>query len=127
MRWMAGATAEMAVRATRKAKVPGGTRAPQKAAAVKKSASRKAPAKSVKSKSGAKAAKKTTAARGTKAGAVADVADAPAHEFLLDQNEALKAELEQAHARIAELEELNRNVANRIDWVIDSLQGELES
>lgn len=112
----------MAVRATRKAKVPGRTRTPRKAATAKKSAGRKVPAKSAKSNSAAKGAKKTTAAKSAKAGAAGAI-DATAHEFLLEQNEALKAELERAQARIAELEELNRNVVNRIDWVIDSLQG----
>lgn len=45
-----------------------------------------------------------------------------AMQLLQERNEALLAELEQAKARIAHLEEVNKNVANRIDWVIDSLQ-----
>lgn len=34
----------------------------------------------------------------------------------------LEAELKDARARIAELEKLNEEAVNRIDWVIDSLQ-----
>lgn len=46
--------------------------------------------------------------------------------MLIEQNEALGAELKEAHARIARLEELNKQVLDRIDWVIDSLQSVLE-
>jgi hypothetical protein len=42
--------------------------------------------------------------------------------LLIEQNEALRAELDHANARLTQLEELNKNVVNRIDWVIDSLQ-----
>ena len=35
---------------------------------------------------------------------------------------ALRAELEQAKKRIAELEKLNADVADRLEWVIDSLR-----
>lgn len=34
----------------------------------------------------------------------------------------LEAELAAARARIAELEKLNEEAVNRIDWIIDSLQ-----
>jgi predicted RNase H-like nuclease (RuvC/YqgF family) len=37
------------------------------------------------------------------------------------ERDGLKAELERARARIAVLEERGSQVANRIDWVIDSL------
>lgn len=43
--------------------------------------------------------------------------------LLKEQNDALKAELELARAKVEQLEKLNRDVANRIDWIIDSLQG----
>lgn len=43
-------------------------------------------------------------------------------EFLREQNAALRAELEQAKARVIHLEQINKNVINRIDWLIDSLQ-----
>ncbi len=46
--------------------------------------------------------------------------------MLAEQNAALKAELAQAKARIVELEALNADVINRIDWVIDSLQTVIE-
>ena len=39
--------------------------------------------------------------------------------MLAEQNAALKAELAQAKARIVELEALNADVINRIDWVIE--------
>jgi len=48
-----------------------------------------------------------------------------ANALLIEQNEALRAELDHANARITQLEELNKNVVNRIDWVIDSLQSSL--
>jgi predicted RNase H-like nuclease (RuvC/YqgF family) len=37
------------------------------------------------------------------------------------ERDGLKSELEAARARIAMLEESRKKVANRIDWVIDSL------
>jgi hypothetical protein len=40
---------------------------------------------------------------------------------LAADNAALKAELEQARARIAELERRQAEILNRIDWAIDSL------
>jgi hypothetical protein len=48
-----------------------------------------------------------------------------ANALLIEQNEALRAELDHANARLTQLEELNKNVVNRIDWVIDSLQSTL--
>lgn len=39
------------------------------------------------------------------------------------ERDAIKAELETARARIAALEESRGQVANRIDWIIDSLNG----
>ena len=47
-------------------------------------------------------------------------------ELLIEQNQSLRDELEQANARIKHLEELNKNVVNRIDWVIDSLHSTLK-
>ncbi|MBU2533205.1 MAG: hypothetical protein KKB37_10725 [Alphaproteobacteria bacterium] len=46
--------------------------------------------------------------------------------LLHEQNDALRAELESAHARIKHLEDLSKTVADRIDWIIDSLQGVLK-
>lgn len=40
---------------------------------------------------------------------------------LTADNAALKAELEQARARITELERRQAEILNRIDWAIDSL------
>lgn len=40
---------------------------------------------------------------------------------LAEENARLKAELAQAQARIAELEQKHTEIVNRIDWVIDSL------
>jgi hypothetical protein len=37
------------------------------------------------------------------------------------ENARLEAELAAAHARIAELERACEHVANRIDWVVDSI------
>ncbi|MFT5511155.1 MAG: hypothetical protein ACI89J_004255 [Hyphomicrobiaceae bacterium] len=109
----------MAARTTSKARQTGGSRSPAKTVAAKKVVARKAPAKSAKA-SNAKSAKKQVTAN------TAMPADGLATGMPLEQNEALRAELEQAQARIAELEELNKNVVNRIDWVIDSLQGALK-
>lgn len=56
---------------------------------------------------------------------LADTQKSTAEELTLlkAQNEALKAELELARAQVEQQEKLNRDVANRIDWIIDSLQG----
>jgi hypothetical protein len=40
---------------------------------------------------------------------------------LAAENATLKAELEQARARISELERRQTEILNRIDWAIDSL------
>lgn len=45
---------------------------------------------------------------------------------LEQERDALKAELEAAMARIAELEKSRELIANRIDWVIDSLHNLIE-
>lgn len=42
------------------------------------------------------------------------------------ERDRLKAELAAAHARIAELEAQRDQIANRIDWIIDSLSSLLE-
>lgn len=42
-------------------------------------------------------------------------------EALREQRDSLNSELEGAKARIAELEDVQSQVINRIDWVIDSL------
>ena len=84
----------------------------KKAAAKKTTAAGKAPRKA------APDAKEKTDAAGR--GAVGEL------EMLVEQNAALRAELEHAKARIAQLEALQVDVINRIDWVIDSLQTVLE-
>lgn len=53
--------------------------------------------------------------------AAAKSMQARAAEGLAAENAALKAELEQARARIAELERRQAEILNRIDWAIDSL------
>ncbi|MGI9477688.1 MAG: hypothetical protein ACR2PI_13380 [Hyphomicrobiaceae bacterium] len=103
----------MAARTKGKPKQAGSTRPTTKTAAKRAAA----PAKTPKAKS--VTAKK---ARQTKPAAVTGDAETA---LLRDQNEALRTELEQARARIQHLEELNKNVVNRIDWVIDSLQSVL--
>lgn len=53
-----------------------------------------------------------------------DAAKAPARSTAAElgaENARLKAELQAAHARITDLESRQAEVANRIDWVIDSL------
>jgi hypothetical protein len=42
------------------------------------------------------------------------------------ERDRLKASLERAEARIAELEQTRAVVVNRIDWLIDSLGGAIE-
>lgn len=98
-----------------------------KSASAKPARGNKSPIKRPASKKAA-ATKKAPPARkkGTAsgpAGQVAKTSDADQLQMLAQQNEALRGELDQALARIRELEELNKNVVNRIDWVIDSLQG----
>jgi outer membrane murein-binding lipoprotein Lpp len=54
----------------------------------------------------------------------ADVQKLEARARTLEQErDGLKAELEAARQRIAALEENRTSVANRIDWIIESLQG----
>ena len=112
----------MAARTTGKVKQTSSARASVKVAGAKKSAPRKASAKSAKTKTKApaKSAKKHSAVQSK------IPADAMATDMLVEQNEALRSELEHAQARIVQLEELNKNVVNRIDWVIDSLQSALK-
>lgn len=57
-------------------------------------------------------AKRSVAAKSTQSRAA---------EGLAVENAALKAELETARARIAELERRQAEILNRIDWAIDSL------
>lgn len=98
------------------------TKPAKKAAPAKKTATAKKGAPPRKSPANKAVARSTRSQPRKKTVTPADNATA---EMLREQNEALRAELEQAHARIQQLEELNRNVVNRIDWVIDSLQSAL--
>lgn len=109
----------MAARTKGKMKQVGSARAAPKPAAKRAAA----PAKSPRAKSpAAKAApaKKTRKAKPASALETTDIV------LLREQNEMLRRELEQAQARIQHLEEVNKNVVNRIDWVIDSLQSVLK-
>ena len=109
----------MAARATSKPKPTNSARAAKGAAAKKAVVSKKAlPAKTRRGQ--ATGAKKAPAVK-RKTGPRAIEADS-----LVEQNRLLRAELERAQARIKHLEELNKNVVNRIDWVIDSLQSVLK-
>ena len=108
----------MAARSSGKPKVPperrpsaktGAGRQPSKTAARKAAATPKAAAKTPRKKSAAGARSGTD------------------KQLLADQNKSLRAELEQAKARILKLEEANRNVLDRIDWVIDSLHSAIEA
>lgn len=104
----------------RKKAVPKAPRkAPRKAAA--KATAQKATAKK---KTVAKKKAAQTSAKPSAKGRQGDSATELA--MLREQNSALKGELEQARARIAQLETLNKDVIDRIDWVIDSLQTVLE-
>ena len=92
---------------------------------VRKAAPNKpAPNKAPQKKSGA--SDKTAARQTTKPAKASAVGKDAQYQMLLDQNEALRAELDQATARIRKLEEINRNVLDRIDWVIDSLHNLME-
>lgn len=62
------------------------------------------------------------AGRGRAAGPVAD-----AVTRLEQERDELKAELEAARRRIAELETARAQVLDRIDWAIDSLHNVIES
>jgi uncharacterized spore protein YtfJ len=46
----------------------------------------------------------------------------PTAAALLRERDALIRQLKAAEHRISELEEINKEAVNRIDWVIDSLQ-----
>jgi hypothetical protein len=54
-------------------------------------------------------------------------ARAPVDANLEEKCKRLEGELAAARERVAELEQLNEEAINRIDWVIDSLQTLLES
>jgi hypothetical protein len=119
----------MAARATGKPKQASSGRASTKAGTSSPNATRAAKAAAKKS-----ASAKRTGAKSATSGKVSSSSkpasskyNDPVAQLLADQNEALRAELEQANARIRELEVLNKNVLNRIDWVIDSLQSVLEA
>lgn len=66
-------------------------------------------------------AERNTASR--KRGDVSKQASSPAADLsaLQQENAGLKQELERAKARIAELEQRQAEILNRIDWAIDSL------
>mgnify|MGYP001596675465 CR=1 len=104
----------MAARTKGKPKQVGSARPTTKTAAKRAAATAKTPK-----------AKSATVKKARKAKPASAMGDAET-ALLRDQNEALRTELEQARARIQHLEELNRNVVNRIDWVIDSLQSVLK-
>jgi|GEM_PF-3399572 len=101
-----GQPKKLATNASKKAALPGGTK---KAKPAKAPASRK------------QTRKKPTANR---SGASANLSNSSAAAILAERD-ALQAELAVAKARIAELEKLNEEAVNRIDWVIDSLQSVL--
>ena len=103
----------MAARTKGKPKQAGSARPTTKTAAKRAATAAKTP----RTKSAAKKARKPKPATGP-----GDTETA----LLRDHNEALRTELEQARARIQQLEEVNKNVVNRIDWVIDSLQSVLK-
>jgi predicted nucleic acid-binding Zn-ribbon protein len=130
---MAGRMTGQTKHAQRRAKAETAPARAAAGAARKSAPARKAVAKAPAKKSAgvkkAAARKKSATAKTTRAGAKrAQRAKKTETEvqFLAEQNAALKAELEQARARIADLEALNRDVINRIDWVIDSLQTVVE-
>jgi hypothetical protein len=105
-----------------------GTRTAVKSSARKKATTKKAAAKKAaanKMTTAGKAPRKSGQDTKAKAGAAGRGA-AGELEMLAEQNAALRAELEHAKARIAQLEALQVDVINRIDWVIDSLQTVLE-
>ncbi len=109
----------MAARTSGKPKQASSARSPSKAAIAKKAAGQKAlPAKPRRTKSAT-----TKKARTAKSNASQGNMET---ELLIEQNQSLRDDLKQANARIKHLEELNKNVVNRIDWVIDSLQSVLK-
>ncbi len=113
----------MAARATSKAKPANSARSTKTPAAKKVVVAKKAlPAKTRRGRS--TNAKKAPAAKtSTKPDAGQGAVELDA---LAEQNRLLRADLKRAQARIRHLEELNKNVVNRIDWVIDSLQSVLK-
>ena len=124
---MAARTRNPAKQGTRRetdvAAADAGTRAAVKSSAPKKATAKKAAAK--KTTAAGKAPRKPGPDGKGKVGAAGRGA-AGELEMLAEQNAALRAELEHAKARIAQLEALQVDVINRIDWVIDSLQTVLE-
>jgi hypothetical protein len=105
-----------------------GTRTAVNSSARKKATAKKATRKKTtgkKTTAAGKAPRKPGPDAKGKAGAAGHGA-AGELEMLAEQNAALRAELEHAKARIAQLEALQVDVINRIDWVIDSLQTVLE-
>lgn len=124
---MAARTRTPAKQATRRetdvAAADAGTRTAVKSSAPKKATAKKAAAK--KTTAAGKAPRKPGPDGKGKVGAAGRGA-AGELEMLAEQNAALRAELEHAKARIAQLEALQVDVINRIDWVIDSLQTVLE-
>ncbi len=124
---MAARTRTPAKQATRRetdvAAADAGTRTAVKSSARKKATAKKAAAN--KMTTAGKAPRKSVQDTKAKAGAAGRGA-AGELEMLAEQNAALRAELEHAKARIAQLEALQVDVINRIDWVIDSLQTVLE-
>lgn len=109
----------MAARTTGKPKQASGRRSPSKSLVAKKTAATKGAAAKTRTSRSASAKKARPAKAATGRGNMET-------QLLVEQNEALRAELEQAQARVTHLEELNKNVVNRIDWVIDSLQSALK-
>ena len=94
-----------------------------RAAAGKTVAGKSAVLKSTAAKPKSKTKPKSKSSTGRR---VAKASDADTIAMLNEQNEALREELAHAQSRIQELEALNKTVVNRIDRVIDSLQGLLE-
>lgn len=93
-------------------------------AARSKQSRQKAATTGTKAAGGAGARPKRTAARKI---ASKKEQSAGAETDLTKRCAQLEAELAEAHERIGELERLNEEAINRIDWVIDSLQTLLES
>ena len=68
---------------------------------------------------------KAKQSKSTAAGArrsTSKAAKKPSAAELLRERDALLRQLQAAEHRISELEELNKEAVNHIDWVIDSLQ-----
>lgn len=112
----------MAARTTGKPKQASSRRSPSKSLVAKKTATTKRAASKTRATKSAAAKKPRPAKAATSKAGKGNMET----QLLMDQNEALRAALEQAQARVTHLEELNKNVVNRIDWVIDSLQSALK-